>query len=906
MQDDDRGVPVRSQKMFLTSIPAAFMGYDLIEWLMDRLSIEDSLEAVHLANLLCQFGYYFPINELKNLLVKDDSSLYRFQTPYYWPSQHHTPDNIEYAIYLDKRSQRNRQKHGLEDYELDAYNNLKKILANKWEFVMMQADEQLKIAKDRKKGEKIVTDSQEKAYWRVYRPPPGYTTVVESSPVPTREQRSKARSRTREHLTDEYEFMKNYMAMSRNRVSQVAESLIDYTDTFAEYDPVLNPAIPSNPWVADDPSYWMLNQPLVEVPTEKRVRKWAISLEDLITDPLGLQELLAYMKKEFSHENLRFWLAVQELRRGPGTEAFIKKQVKEIWDEFLSPGAKAEINIDSQTMELTKQNMKNPSRYTFEEAAGHIYLLLLKKDCYPRFIRSDSYKTLLANALKPRNMKKTFFNFPARKKPASTPAPAGPGGGAPGPSNPKERMWEDFNIYGAQGGDANESPETNEGTSTNKANVDESVCPWESFIPDTGGPGGSNVASGPSQQRKSPRGSVGSGSHKRRGSDPLVSTRTTSGPGSSGLTPGSSNNPIEGGTSPHHGAGKHRSHHQSGLSDTKGSCGATVKSCSATRTSSLENSLERSNSCRRKQNEIRGSVHDEAAASQHHHHHHHHHHHPSHGSNSRRAKNRSKRKKPSIRSSTLTSAGELAAAIAAAATATTTASSTQFDVPDHKPIGHHPPHHQHSTSSLLSSVVTPASVLAVGHSFDRGIVISVPDGPTVTHVASVENPGAGANVPVIQTATTTSSKCTQTKLEDDDDLFNIPTSPTLARQSPVRGVHQLVKRELLIDGNQAENVPANSTLEILSGTNTDKKIQDNLPEKGAETSAEKGPENANSHSGRNSAAGSTAMEESKPPERKSEIGTWASSTEVCPWEDEENRRDNHTPFVKTYATLGFL
>jgi hypothetical protein len=28
----------------------------------------------------------------------------------------------------------------------------------------------------------------------------------------------------------------------------------------------------------------------------------------------------------------------------------------------LAPGAKAEINIDSQTMELTKQNMKNPTR----------------------------------------------------------------------------------------------------------------------------------------------------------------------------------------------------------------------------------------------------------------------------------------------------------------------------------------------------------------------------------------------------------------------------------------------------------------------------------------------------------------------------------------------------------------
>ncbi len=85
----------------------------------------------------------------------------------------------------------------------EAYNNLKKILTSKWDFVCMQADEQLKLNKDRKRGDKIITDSQEKAYWRVYRPPPGFTTVVETCPVPTREQRVKARSRTREHLTEE-------------------------------------------------------------------------------------------------------------------------------------------------------------------------------------------------------------------------------------------------------------------------------------------------------------------------------------------------------------------------------------------------------------------------------------------------------------------------------------------------------------------------------------------------------------------------------------------------------------------------------------------------------------------------------------------------------------------------------
>lgn len=71
MQDPENGVPVRSQKLFLTSIPSAFMGecqrylrcgvslsgqqgqdttvgclrvagYDLIEWLMERLNIEES------------------------------------------------------------------------------------------------------------------------------------------------------------------------------------------------------------------------------------------------------------------------------------------------------------------------------------------------------------------------------------------------------------------------------------------------------------------------------------------------------------------------------------------------------------------------------------------------------------------------------------------------------------------------------------------------------------------------------------------------------------------------------------------------------------------------------------------------------------------------------------------------
>ena len=52
-------------------------------------------------------------------------------------------------------------------------------------------------------------------------------------------------------------------------------------------------------------------------------------------------------------------------------------------------------------MEKVHQEMKNPSRFTFDSAAEHVYTLLLKKDCYPRFIRSDQYRNILAAGVQP-------------------------------------------------------------------------------------------------------------------------------------------------------------------------------------------------------------------------------------------------------------------------------------------------------------------------------------------------------------------------------------------------------------------------------------------------------------------------------------------------------------------------
>lgn len=292
---------------------------------MERLGVEEC-EALNIAFQLCLHGYLFPVSDWKNLFVKDDSTFYRFQTPYYWPWQQKPPDNVEYAIYLAKRSMRNKQKHGLEDYELEALNSLHKNLKGKWEFITMQAEEQIRLAKERKKGDKVVSDSQERAYWRVHRPPPGQFTPLEPCPVPSR---GKPRRRTEDDWNRDLAMHKNSLGRNRMKMSQACDLLVQYYETYADFDPLMTQAQPSNPWVSEDVTYWQFSAAQVDVYSEKRVKKWAISIEDCVLDPMGLQEFTAYLKKEYSHENIRFWIAVNDLRRS--SQSSIVGKVKEIY-----------------------------------------------------------------------------------------------------------------------------------------------------------------------------------------------------------------------------------------------------------------------------------------------------------------------------------------------------------------------------------------------------------------------------------------------------------------------------------------------------------------------------------------------------------------------------------------------
>lgn len=83
---------------------------------------------------------------------------------------------------------------------------------------------------------------------------------------------------------------------------------------------------------------------------------WSFSLHELLSDKAGLRCFESFLKKEFSHENIRFWLSCKELKSCPQSQ--VPQKVDGIFKEFLAPGAPCEINIDCKTMEEVQQNLK--------------------------------------------------------------------------------------------------------------------------------------------------------------------------------------------------------------------------------------------------------------------------------------------------------------------------------------------------------------------------------------------------------------------------------------------------------------------------------------------------------------------------------------------------------------------
>ncbi|GAB0197640.1 regulator of G-protein signaling 9 [Grus japonensis] len=340
MQNTDTGIKTQTQRVMITTIPHAVAarlqegvcalgglqstvrGNDILQWILQRLQITEE-EALHLGDLFVKYGYIYPLQEPKNLTLKTDGSLYRFQTPYFWPAQSWPADDTDYAIYLAKKNI--RRKGILEEYEKEHYNMLNQKINYKWDFVIMQAKEQYKAGKERKKADRYALDCQERAYWLVNRTPPGMLDVLEYGI---------------DRVTDpnENKIMYYQQAIMKSRVKSSVSlgGLVKYSEQFLSNDPILSGCLPSNPWITDDPEFWDLNAKLVEIPTRMRVERWAFNFSELIRDPKGRQNFQLFLKKEFSGENLSFWEACEDLKYGDQSK--VKEKAEEIYNSTFPFG----------------------------------------------------------------------------------------------------------------------------------------------------------------------------------------------------------------------------------------------------------------------------------------------------------------------------------------------------------------------------------------------------------------------------------------------------------------------------------------------------------------------------------------------------------------------------------------
>ncbi|XP_075071648.1 regulator of G-protein signaling 10 isoform X2 [Mixophyes fleayi] len=123
----------------------------------------------------------------------------------------------------------------------------------------------------------------------------------------------------------------------------------------------------------------------------KGTQKWATSLDNLLEDPEGVAEFTDFLKKEFSEENLLFWLACEDFKKTEDQEQ-MRKKAKNIYTTFLSSKATSQVNVEGQSR-IGEQMLKQFHPLMFQKLQEQIFNLM-KYDSYGRFLKSEKFRQL--------------------------------------------------------------------------------------------------------------------------------------------------------------------------------------------------------------------------------------------------------------------------------------------------------------------------------------------------------------------------------------------------------------------------------------------------------------------------------------------------------------------------------
>ncbi|KAL7879565.1 hypothetical protein SRHO_G00018190 [Serrasalmus rhombeus] len=123
---------------------------------------------------------------------------------------------------------------------------------------------------------------------------------------------------------------------------------------------------------------------------------WNESIEKLLGCKAGQLAFQEFLRSEYSEENILFWLACEDYKKIKNTSEMIIT-ANRIYSEFVQVEAPRQINIDCGTRANITKNISEPNLNSFDTAQKLIFSLMAR-DCYPRFLKSEIYQSILRKA----------------------------------------------------------------------------------------------------------------------------------------------------------------------------------------------------------------------------------------------------------------------------------------------------------------------------------------------------------------------------------------------------------------------------------------------------------------------------------------------------------------------------